>query len=869
VGIPPAFRCRSHLAKTLYVKSDSAYSWDVVKTSETGQFFRRYFPLLSGISSGAYHWQEELFERLIEGEWPRDICLPTGMGKTSVMAIWILALVWEVVYGPGQRPVARRLVWVVNRRVVVDQATEVAVKLAEQIQAIPELRDALNALSVEGGGLAVSTLRGELADNRDWKRDPTRPAIIVGTVDMVGSRLLFSGYGDGKWYRPHHAGLLGRDVVIINDESHLTPAFSALLEGIAELQNDPAFRVMRLSATPRGTATQWPESVQADFAEHEEFRKRFDAPKRLFMHAVAKRDLEHEIFRLAVMDGVATRVLVFVRQPEKAAEFANRIEKQFEPRRVSLLTGTMRGWDRDQLVKEDPAFGVFLKPERPAERYWLVATSAAEVGVNLTSDLLITDLETADHLIQRFGRLNRFGETEGVAHLVHAQALDAKQEREARTLEYFAGLSGSAEEGYDISCRHLRENPPTSDTLSEEPLLARLDSRLIDLWSQTSAARNLAVPPVEDWLHGKQEDEGPETEVAWRADVELLARPGVNPDELENAIDHYPVLARERLKEPTKRVKEKLDKLPADTRVICILRNGDVAAYRLDDLPDLEYATVLLPAGCGSIVRGMFQPVATRSERYDVADDGDERARYTASATGDLSTLTLIGSSEPEPLEASPEAFAKKQGMKVVATVAIPPVGAPPDSDMEMNLVYLRKADGKKVSSLPVLLKTHEAKVAEMARKMAEKAGLTELALVFETAGRLHDHGKGDAIWQAAVGGSVEEPIAKPAKQFPPGQLGGFRHEFSSLRKAGNQRVDELALHLIASHHGWARPHFPLRAFDRHAVRDSQRTALESAQRFGRLQGELGAWRLAYLEAIFKAADALVSEQEREQPTYG
>jgi len=85
--------------------------------------------------------------------------------------------------------------------------------LARQVQAVPELRDALNGLSVEGGVLAVSTLRGELAGNKDWKRDPSRPAVIIETVDMVGSRLLFSGYGDGKWHHPHHAGLLGRNPV--------------------------------------------------------------------------------------------------------------------------------------------------------------------------------------------------------------------------------------------------------------------------------------------------------------------------------------------------------------------------------------------------------------------------------------------------------------------------------------------------------------------------------------------------------------------------------------------------------------------------------------------------------------------------------
>ncbi len=83
--------------------------------------------------------------------------------------------------------------------------------------------------------LAVSTLRGELADNEEWELDPSRPAVIVGTVDMVGSRLLFSGYGDGRRSRAHHAGLLGFDCLFVHDEAHLTPAFSDLLRQVRDL----------------------------------------------------------------------------------------------------------------------------------------------------------------------------------------------------------------------------------------------------------------------------------------------------------------------------------------------------------------------------------------------------------------------------------------------------------------------------------------------------------------------------------------------------------------------------------------------------------------------------------------------------------
>src|SRR5262249_21972179 len=56
------------------------------------------------------------------------------------------------------------------------------------------LEDCFSALCAVA---AVGTLRGQFADNREWSADPARPAVNVGTVDMIGSRLLFSGYGIG------------------------------------------------------------------------------------------------------------------------------------------------------------------------------------------------------------------------------------------------------------------------------------------------------------------------------------------------------------------------------------------------------------------------------------------------------------------------------------------------------------------------------------------------------------------------------------------------------------------------------------------------------------------------------------------------
>ena len=66
-----------------------------------------------------------------------------------------------------------------------------------------------------------------------------------------------------------------------------------------------------------------------------------------------------------------------------------------------------------------------------------------------------------------------------------------------------------------------------------------------------------------------------------------------------------------------------------------------------------------------------------------------------------------------------------------------------------------------------------------------------------------------------------------------------------------------MVLHLIAAHHGRARPHFPAdEAFDPDqpsALTDS--VAREVPRRFARLQRKYGRWGLAYLESLLRAAD--------------
>jgi CRISPR-associated endonuclease/helicase Cas3 len=140
-------------------------------------------------------------EHLALGTLPAAVDIPTGLGKTFVMAIWYLAL-------KAGAHLPRRLAYVVDRRAVVDQATTVA-----------------DEIKTKSGDtkLRVSTLRGQHVDNREWLEDPTVAAIIVGAVDMIGSRILFSGYGVSREMRSYHAGILGSDTLVVIDESHFVP----------------------------------------------------------------------------------------------------------------------------------------------------------------------------------------------------------------------------------------------------------------------------------------------------------------------------------------------------------------------------------------------------------------------------------------------------------------------------------------------------------------------------------------------------------------------------------------------------------------------------------------------------------------------
>jgi CRISPR-associated endonuclease/helicase Cas3 len=130
----------------------------------------------------------------------------------------------------------------------------------------------------------------------------------------------------------------------------------------------------------------------------------------------------------------------------------------------------------------------------------------------------------------------------------------------------------------------------------------------------------------------------------------------------------------------------------------------------------------------------------------------------------------------------------------------------------------------------------------------------------------VHDLGKRRRVWQRSIKRYQEPWLAKGPMQ--PSDLGRYRHELGSLHDGDfdglSEEAKELALHVVAAHHGRARPHFPvIESFDPE-LRDDLVAALvrEVPLRFDRLQRRYGRWGLAWLESILRAADVLGSEDE-------
>jgi CRISPR-associated endonuclease/helicase Cas3 len=827
--------------------------------------FRKAFQTLTANPRGPFPWQESLFEKFLKGQTPTSCCLPTGMGKTSIVALWLIALGYRA-------DVPRRLAYVVNRRTVVDQTTN----------EVERIRENLSKLKLPGlDTLAVSTLRGQFADNREWSADPSRPAVIVGTVDMIGSRLLFSGYGVGFKAKPLHAGFLGQDALIVHDEAHLEPAFQKLLEGIVEEQTRckdfAPLRVMELTATSRSangasrfelTAEEKnpqeviPEPTETEPSIHTVWR-RLKARKELVLTpADIEKDVPGRIASIAEgYKDEGASILVFVRSLEALAAVQKELVKTKRP--VVLLTGTIRGKERDDLVEKGD-FKRFLKGAGQGETVYLVCTSAGEVGIDISADHMVCDLSTFESMAQRFGRVNRYGmRTNTRIDVVYPSSFDDRDPlspARSATLEILQRLNGDAS---PQSLGELREIPAekVETAFSPPPVIPPTTDFLFDAWALTSIRGPMpGRPAVEPYLHGIAEWEPPETHIAWREEVGVITGDLLDLYPPEDLLDDYPLLPRELLRDRSERVFKQLEALAErypDSPAWVVDERDNLRPTTLGRLTEkeqksaIENKTILLPPRVGGLREGMLDGNSDQAD--DAADVAGRRQR--------------VWDDEPIP-----------KGLRIVRTIDTKPEADDSEEGVERRRFWHwcdQPREGGRAANKPITLAEHVGHVVECAKQIVAGLGLPEeIAEAVIAAAKLHDQGKRREQFQLVLGN----------RQYPQVVLGKsngraaarlsepFRHEFASVLDAQTDpefaklgaEMQDLVLHLIAAHHGRGRPHFdPEEAFDPERPSEhAEKLSLETPRRFARLQRRYGRWGLAYLESLLRAADWAASAAE-------
>ena len=531
--------------------------------------FADFFRDLWGKEKSPFPWQEMLAERAAAGRWPDAIVLPTASGKTACLDIAVFALAAQS--NDPKRRSARRIWFVVDRRIVVDEAFERAEKIAKAlenptspaIRAVAERLLDLRGLPRRERPLAVGRLRGGVLRDDRWARIPSQAAIITSTVDQLGSHLLFRGYGHSALAAPIFAGLAGNDSLIFLDEAHCAVPFLQTLRAVqmfrapkwSEVANHTPFHVTVLSATPPGEDSEEKVDVfpisdeeRAKALNHEVLQARLTASKRAVLEKA--KDEEKLTSKLAeAAESLARsgtlRVGVIVNRVARAAQIAETLRSKAREKipdgeppafDVELLTGRIRSVERDTLVGEKLHPLLHSSPKQnPFRPLILVSTQCLEVGADFSFDALVTECASIDALRQRFGRLARLGKPE-ISHAFILVAESALKESDPiygdalrATWEFLwnkatAQPAGKGKEmrTVDFGFEALRALIPLPEEL--RPLLAPSPDAPIllpahlDLLCQTSPLPH-PNPDIGIFLHGKGRSAA-EVRVAFRCDLD-------------------------------------------------------------------------------------------------------------------------------------------------------------------------------------------------------------------------------------------------------------------------------------------------------------------------------------------------------------
>ena len=482
-----------------------------------------------------YPWQHALAARLADGEPPRAIVVPTGGGKTVTVEALLWALAVQADRAPTERTVGVRIVWAIDRRILVDEvhdrATLLAIRLGAAVRdprdKLHEMASRLRSLSGNfGEPLIVTRWRGGLA-REARAHHPLQAQIITSTVAQIGSRLLFRGYGVGERSLALEAGLAGVDTTICLDEAHLAEPFRQTVDAISAIRARepvalPGLRAITLTATPvTDLAPAQAHTVTA--ADRPVLGTRLTGVKLARLVEPASESAADQMGALldAVeghLDEDAMTIACVVNSVRTAIDVATGLHRRRPDVARALLIGPQRPIDRDKLLRRHR--GQLFHRERGEAPFVCVATQTFEVGLDADVEAMVTQSASAGAIVQRLGRLNRAGVASGRATIVRDTGSPLYADDEPLAWAWLHSLA-QPDGTIDVSVAALMAdgNRPAAARSRHAP---QLTPAVLDLLVQTAPRpARMADPDVEVFLRGAEEQPSTDVGLCWRCDLRL------------------------------------------------------------------------------------------------------------------------------------------------------------------------------------------------------------------------------------------------------------------------------------------------------------------------------------------------------------
>lgn len=857
-----------------------------------------------------YPYQAELAQG---ADWPETVAIPTGAGKTAALALaWLYRRRFGTATQRASTP--RRLVFCQPMRTLVSQ-THGAVATWLQRLNLHEPQRGID----RGDGVGVHVLMGGAVDD-DWHLHPERDAVLIGTQDMLLSRALNRGYASSRFHWPWEFGLLSNDVLWVFDEVQLMGVGLATARQLAAFweqrgtfgQNRAVFMSATLSEDWLKTVDR--PAVPSPFVMGEEDRRplevRRTAVKRLERARTAlhpgkdetRRSLRSLAEEVRTLHQPGSLTLVVLNTVERATVLADYLRAPLQgdgptkqrPRRTKRASNE---------AGEAPSLEVVLVHSRfrPAEREAalsratargfdgiVVATQVIEAGGDISARTLVTELAPWSSLVQRGGRCNRGGEFTDAVVVWVDHALTEEQRK---------SIAESAKKSYEKS-RKAQEKQ-NSDKQAEEPLA---DEEALLRAAIAAKRAELATPYDSSHLD------------AARTLLDMLK--GFSIEEIERVDAAMPldpfryVLRRKDLDELFDTT---TDLAGADIDVARFLRDGDdidvQVFWRRFGAPAPSNTRrpsrdELCPIPLWSL-REWLKAGASKGRkawRWD-AIDGEWRSIGPSEVYGGM-TLMLADDAG---------GYSPTRGWSPDSTEVVPEVTRQ-SSDADDTEEALGDDPLSNINRW-VSLATHSTDARRVAERLTEELKETlgpRFTDVVICAAHAHDAGKIHPVFQntmrAGYKGSLDGPFAKSGTRARH-ERRGFRHELVSALQwitHGTPDDRDLVAYLLAAHHGKVRcsiralpeDHAPPEPVRRHARGIWEGESVPAAElgdgltipetsltlrwmemgragegpswgeRVLRLRSDrtLGPFRLAYLEALVRAADVRASiERERSE----